>query len=99
MALDATAIAVPAKLEEIFGFTFAKPLIPPAAMATPKSSKVGRERLIISLPNCGSATKDPITKAKTTDRIVPIMIAAKTLRNKTILPSKAPNRHPSNWQH
>ncbi len=39
--MSATAIAVPAKLEEIFGSTLAKPLIAPAAIAiNPVSSAV-----------------------------------------------------------
>ena len=39
--ISATAIAVPAKLEEIFGSTLANPAIAPAAIAIPRSIRVG----------------------------------------------------------
>lgn len=70
--MSATAIAVPAKLSEIFGCTLAKPLIPQAVMAIPKSSKVGSERLIISLANAGSPTKKQTKKLKQLPETFPL---------------------------
>jgi hypothetical protein len=55
----------------------AKALIPPAATAIPKSSRVGRERLIISLPNSGNPTKKPINQAIAIALKVPMVIAIK----------------------
>lgn len=56
------------------GCTLAKPLIPSAATATPKSNKVGRERAITSLPNSRNSTNKPTRKAKKMANTVPIYL-------------------------
>ncbi len=57
--IKATAIAVPAKLPEIFGSTLAYPLIPPAATAIPKSNSVGFPLANTSLPKLEMPTSKP----------------------------------------